>query len=195
MFLFENSGLFLSIKTQNSTHHHLKKQPTEREQRETWVRGCPHVFLCWDKSLRTEVIAVSLQASHWPLRGVFLCHMCESVCVLLEKGWILGLYRRPLICMWVDPWPQPHTAVHTSTPGPSPLVTTLNACIPAACSHKGQRSSRQSCLSGHHQLWHSSFHLLIQRMSVLRACWWPWINAEQHKHPQWVRKFHNVNFI
>lgn len=121
--------------------------------------------------------------------------ICVKVCVLLEKGWILSPYRRPLICMWVDPWPQPHTAVHTSTPAPSPLFTTLNACIPAACSHKGQRSSRQSCLSGHHQLWHSSIHLLIQRMSVLRACWWPWINAEQHKHPQWLRKLHSVNFL
>ncbi len=70
----------------SSTHRHLRKQQTEREQRETWVRGCPHDLLCWDKRRKT---AASLQASH-QLWGVCVC-VCVCgwyvrLCVLLGKG-------------------------------------------------------------------------------------------------------------
>lgn len=66
-------------KWMNCTHHHLRKQQTEREQRETWVRGCPHDLPRRDKRLE---IAASLQASHQSLlRCVPLWFLSESVCV------------------------------------------------------------------------------------------------------------------
>ncbi len=143
----------------NGTHHHLRKQQTEREQRETWVRGCPHDLLCSHKSPKAVLIAASPQASHRSLWGVCLCGLLVSVCVLLGKGWILGPYTRPLICKWVDPWPLPHTQLFTPPHQDPPLIlyyphthtlTALNVCIPANCSHKDQSSSRQRDLRGNH---------------------------------------------
>lgn len=67
----------------------------------------------------------------------------SEVCVCLFVVWIWECvsvsvcvcYWETFICKWVDPWPPPNTAVHTSTPGPTPyfILSSLTHTQPWMC--------------------------------------------------------------
>lgn len=129
----------------NCTHHHLKMQQTERKQRETWVRGCPHDLLRWEQRLKPEAITATLQASHRRLWDVCVECVCSA-----ENSLIWAAYREPLICKWADLWQASRT--HSC----SHLLTRTQAFPEERMSGDWARHDRDwlRCLS---------FHLLIQK--------------------------------
>lgn len=129
------------------------------------------------------------------LRCVSMWFVCESMCVCYwGKGWILGLNTRPLICKWVDPWALPHTAVHTSTPGPTPhfmwssqpwMCAFLPTAVTKIRAHQGRAT--WGAITG------CTAPLFICKFKGwVRRC--PWIKGKQHKHPLWAWKCLSDNF-
>lgn len=129
------------------THHHLKMQQTEREERKTWVRGCPHDLLRWDQRLKPELIRATLQASQvW---GACVC--VECVCST-ESGLICGAYREPLTVSG-------RTCGLHNTHSCSHLHTRTQAFPDEWASGTWARHNRDAT----HWLCCPSFHMLIQR--------------------------------